>query len=491
MALLQRIIQDMRVDPELLDELTKEQKEMLFHKIREEQLRRWMAADRAVADDLGRKGPMVPKLRWEPYAEIWDDDISEQKAKAAAKRSEELAKQRERQEMEEDERQARVLAELEIQETLAKQRAAAEAAAETLRKQEEEARAALEAAAAKDRQDQIERETYMTMKEAKLAAEREAKARKEREEAAKKDAVKRQKELEKMEADARKAEQQAAKAIAAKSKEIYESMQTVRQQMKKHNKEEEARLESVWQQQERMAKQAEEEKRAAAAKARAEALEQQSRASFSIIPEDRAGALEALRERKAAEARQLAEQEEVVRRAREASRMPSERRSSNRVLQPGSVATLTPVVTAKMPAESRPPRPDNDQQVIDWWRTEEKPRGIGLGPDGRYARWFHGLISREDSEAMLTGQPLGAYLIRVSARIWGYTISFVDSDRYKHFLIDAVEGNYSVFGVEARAHPDLNTLIKFHENFPVSKTGVKLTKAIGEPNNRSLQPLIA
>ncbi len=65
-----------------------------------------------------------------------------------------------------------------------------------------------------------------------------------------------------------------------------------------------------------------------------------------------------------------------------------------------------------------------------------------------------------------------------------------------------MEGQYSVFGVEARAHPDLNTLIKFHgttllrpplicaEGFPVSKTGVKLTKPVGELNNKSLAPLL-
>ena len=45
---------------------------------------------------------------------------------------------------------------------------------------------------------------------------------------------------------------------------------------------------------------------------------------------------------------------------------------------------------------------------------------------------------------------MGSFLIRISSRIWGYTLSFVDSDRFKHFLVDATDGQYSVFGAQTR-----------------------------------------
>ena len=58
----------MWVDPDLLAELSAEQKEVLFHKIREEQVRRWVVHN----EDLKAKGtfsksPGPAALQWDEY----------------------------------------------------------------------------------------------------------------------------------------------------------------------------------------------------------------------------------------------------------------------------------------------------------------------------------------------------------------------------------------------------------------------------------------
>jgi SH2 domain-containing protein 4A len=46
MSFLKQVIKEMYIDPELLEQLGDEQKQILFRKIREEQLRRWAVKEK-------------------------------------------------------------------------------------------------------------------------------------------------------------------------------------------------------------------------------------------------------------------------------------------------------------------------------------------------------------------------------------------------------------------------------------------------------------
>jgi len=75
-----------------------------------------------------------------------------------------------------------------------------------------------------------------------------------------------------------------------------------------------------------------------------------------------------------------------------------------------------------------------------------------------------GLISRAQAEDLLHDQEIGSFLIRLSDKIWGYTISYKCEERIKHFLIDAMNFKKVKFdGNSEKMHKDLHALITFHE----------------------------
>ena len=76
---------------------------------------------------------------------------------------------------------------------------------------------------------------------------------------------------------------------------------------------------------------------------------------------------------------------------------------------------------------------------------------------------YIGVISRFDAEKLLLEKPLGTYLVRVSEKVWGYTISYRAKDRCKHFLIDASEEQYHFFGPNQLDHGSIIDLVNFHK----------------------------
>lgn len=435
----------MYVDPELLEELTREQKEILFHKIREEQVRRWKVR----YDENRMKMPVLqaPTLKWDEYADMLPDDDDAQAA-AAMKRAQENEAKRMAEQIAEDEKQSRILAEIEIQREIEEKKAEAARKAKEIEKIEKEAAAKLEADQLRMKEEAIERETYMSLKEAKKAAEAEAKKAKKLEDEAKKAKAARQKEYEVIEFKRKKAEESQSKQTIAKQQQIYMSMQQVREEQRKKQLAAEKNMDKEYMNMQKKAKQAEDEKRKAAKAAREKSKKEQTAGKKQKDPLNI---------------------EEAARRMSLASTNPKKKKSNMSIEEAGN-------------PDARPSRPPNEDAVISWWKSEEGPRGVGRDLMGNLQQWFHGPISRQEAEKVLDGQGVGAFLIRLSTRIWGYTLSFNDSDRYKHFLIDAADGQYSVFGAQTRSHRDLNTLVQFHATIPVSKNGTKLVKPLGDPN---------
>uniref|UniRef100_A0A452SQ10 SH2 domain containing 4B n=1 Tax=Ursus americanus TaxID=9643 RepID=A0A452SQ10_URSAM len=122
----------------------------------------------------------------------------------------------------------------------------------------------------------------------------------------------------------------------------------------------------------------------------------------------------------------------------------------------------------------RPLRPVSREVIVRWFKEEQLPRRAGFERNTKsIAPWFHGIISREDAEDLLENMTEGAFLVRVSDKIWGYTLSYRLQKGFKHFLVDASGDFYSFLGVDPNRHATLTDLIDFHK---VSFIGVLVRK---------------
>lgn len=144
-----------------------------------------------------------------------------------------------------------------------------------------------------------------------------------------------------------------------------------------------------------------------------------------------------------------------------------------------SVATTitTTVTTTVMPSHATSRSKDAElfsrADIIQWFLKEEYSRGAVTDHNGNNpAVWFHGFIGRPESEQLLQRHGgAGAFLVRVHERIKGYVISYWAGDRCKHYLIDASLGHCQFFGSNQLVFPRLRDLVRHHATNPITALG--------------------
>ncbi len=146
---------------------------------------------------------------------------------------------------------------------------------------------------------------------------------------------------------------------------------------------------------------------------------------------------------------------EIARRGREEYRksMTSEQ------LNEFSNDTSSHIANSSPPSslDSNISKPPSQEAVVKWYRAEEFQKGCGINADdGKPFQWFHGLVTRLDAEDLLLDEPRGTFLVRVSEKIWGYAISYKDTDRCKHYLVDTSSGTYQFLGANQLTHKSLS-----------------------------------
>lgn len=69
--------------------------------------------------------------------------------------------------------------------------------------------------------------------------------------------------------------------------------------------------------------------------------------------------------------------------------------------------------------------------------------------------YFAGLVSRKEAEDLLADEKEGTFLVRISERLWSYTISCRATQGVKHYPIDASSGRYQSLGADQNSHSSL------------------------------------
>lgn len=97
-----------------------------------------------------------------------------------------------------------------------------------------------------------------------------------------------------------------------------------------------------------------------------------------------------------------------------------------------------------------------------------------------FEEWCHGIITRKEAEDLLKQQPVGCFLVRLGETRLGYTLSFKDSNRCRHYMIDQLmNGNFKVTG-ENREHKSLRDLVNFYKKNKLANWSGVLATACGQ-----------
>ncbi|NXW56163.1 SH22A protein, partial [Eurystomus gularis] len=158
------------------------------------------------------------------------------------------------------------------------------------------------------------------------------------------------------------------------------------------------------------------------------------------------------------------------------------------------------VMKGPSPPGSWPFPPEEDLQpelVALRARTKlwfEQTQARRLRAEGELPAWFHGFISRRETEQLLQDQPQGCFLVRFSESTVGFVLSYRGRDRCRHFVLDQQpDGQYVILG-ERSAHAELADLLRhysvspvtpYHEFLTVPRTRVRIRPLLGPCSRKS------
>ncbi|XP_058513420.1 SH2 domain-containing protein 4A [Ochotona princeps] len=423
--MLKQILADMYIDPDLLAELSEEQKQILFFKMREEQIRRWKEREAALERKEASPGTPRPKkengksVHWRLGAdqEVWvwvmgehpldkpyDVLCNEIVAERARKQAEQDAQQLRKEPLEASPPNTGGMKSQRCDRPDSGNREASTVPGNAVRQESRSTPLATE-----DKKTQSSSSSTRTIQQMLADSISRMKACGFQQ---KKEPVKKQEEEEVKEVD------------EERTKQIYKNWKE----------------DSEWQASLRKSKLADEKRRSLARQAREDYKRLSQRSRSGQAPQSPA----------------------------------SVPQKPKRPPLPPKPQFLSPAKPLRTPGVTRMASSFAQEDIIRWFKEEQLPFRAGyLKTSDTVAPWFHGILTLQKANELLstTGVP-GTFLVRVSEKIKGYALSYLAEDSScKHFLIDASADSYSFLGVDQLQHATLADLVEYHKEEPITSLG--------------------
>eukprot|EP00043_Microstomoeca_roanoka_P011179 m.105425 g.105425 ORF g.105425 m.105425 type:complete len:581 (-) comp15115_c0_seq1:170-1912(-) len=147
--------------------------------------------------------------------------------------------------------------------------------------------------------------------------------------------------------------------------------------------------------------------------------------------------------------------------------------------------------TVTTPKSSSRPRKAPSRQLS---MSDLKLREQAMGNEGLFEKlsrdksltskpWYHGDISRTEAVERLSNTNLGTFLLRLSTRRQGITLSLQTKDGVKHFIIIPNSGTFSIFGKDGHFNR-ISDLVEFYRTNPLGADNSSLIFPCPKPSDK-------
>ncbi|XP_060035604.1 SH2 domain-containing protein 7 [Erinaceus europaeus] len=126
--------------------------------------------------------------------------------------------------------------------------------------------------------------------------------------------------------------------------------------------------------------------------------------------------------------------------------------------------------------------------ALHWFTETQAPLIL---QSGTLPSWFHGFITRNQTERLLRDRALGCFLIRLSDRAAGYILSYRGSNRCRHFVISQLPNRRYLVSGDTRSHGSLAELVRHYQAARLQPFGETLASACPRLEDSDLYDAIA